>query len=937
MNDSWSLGTGREIPNMNGNREPTRSEADREVEMAFVRHKRGELRHAADVYRRVLAEYPDHSAALHYLGLVAQQAGDSNRAASLLERSIAIDPTDPRAHNHLGQVRVALDDKRGAAVCFERALLINPNHVDSLNNLANVVKMRDLRKAIALYRRVLELHPQAAFAAFNLAKALSEDNAFDEAEDLYMRAIRIDPAYFQARHSLGVLLEQKGRFAAAIEQYLAAQRVNPRHVSSLANLIAIRGYEPDAAAVSRAEDIAQRSAGSPDDRIKLHRGLGKHHDRVGAYARAFEHFAASKALMRQRTTPFRIDKVAAGVDRLIRAFSRESFAMHGSRGSHSARPIFIVGMPRSGTTLTEQILASHPQVFGAGELQEIPKIVKSLRPEYPECVATLDRETLQNLASGYLAAVEALAGADALRVTDKLPLNSMHLGMIAVLFPHAHVVHCRRDPLDVALSSFVELFELEHDYTTDLEDFGHYFLQHERLMEHWRSVLPLSIHEVCYEKLVSDPEASTRELLAHCGLQWASACLEFHHTERTVRTPSRWQVRQPIYQSSIGRWRHYAAHMRPLIALLQKSGHILETAAADSVMSTPSSAAASPAASSGPFRQATSGGVRARPNTVRLGPFATTPDGSGIADSSASPPIIEICGRENRILSLRSPIFIVAAPRSGSTLLFETLAASSQICTVGGEAHWLVEANPELRPGSSGVASNRLTAEHVTPAIRREIIEQLSRRMIDGAGHAAAPEGALTFLEKTPKNALRIPFFRRIFPDARFVFLWRDPRESLGSIMAAWRAGNWQTYRKLPGFAGPWSLLLPPGWESVDGKPLEDIAAFQWQAANSTILMDLAGIPRSHWTVVCYSDLVKAPAMSVQRLCDFAGMSMDADLAARLASPLPLSRYTQTPPNPDKWLMDEAAILRVLPGLRDTWDRLRALDQHPLRWTVSAP
>lgn len=254
-------------------------------------------------------------------------------------------------------------------------------------------------------------------------------------------------------------------------------------------------------------------------------------------------------------------------------FSRAWFERSGPRGSESQQPIFIVGMPRSGTTLTEQILASHPSVFGAGELPDLPRILKGLRPGYPAQVADFDSVRLAAVANEYLDGLRARAPADARRVTDKLPLNFIHLGMIATLFPRAHIIHCRRDPMDVGLSCLIEQFDMDGDYTTCLEDFGDYFLQYERLMAHWRVVLPITMHEQCYEDLVAQPETSARALIESCGLEWDPMCLNFQQLERTVRTPSRWQVRQPIYLHSVGRWRNYAHQMQPLARLLEQSGY----------------------------------------------------------------------------------------------------------------------------------------------------------------------------------------------------------------------------------------------------------------------------------------------------------------------------------------------------------------------------
>jgi hypothetical protein len=294
--------------------------------------------------------------------------------------------------------------------------------------------------------------------------------------------------------------------------------------------------------------------------------------------------------------------------------------------------------------------------------------------------------------------------------------------------------------------------------------------------------------------------------------------------------------------------------------------------------------------------------------------------------AARSPP-----AHRSRTPVLRRPLIIVAAPRSGSTLLFETLAASDRIATLGGEAHWLVEGMPELQPGAIGVDSNRLGAEHCTDSVSEHIVNQILAQLQDNRGRPVPSDTALRFLEKTPKNALRIPFFDRIFPDALFIYLWRDPQENLASIMEAWRSGNWKTYNGLEGFDGPWSLLLPPGWRQQSGKSLQEIAAFQWESANRIILDDLEALPRQRWSVVTYSELVADPTATLRRLCEFSDIAFDASLQERVSGTLPLSRFTQTPPSPDKWRRNEAAIAGVLPGIRGTWRRLQELGYSPKR------
>jgi hypothetical protein len=284
-------------------------------------------------------------------------------------------------------------------------------------------------------------------------------------------------------------------------------------------------------------------------------------------------------------------------------------------------------------------------------------------------------------------------------------------------------------------------------------------------------------------------------------------------------------------------------------------------------------------------------------------------------------------GSNNRPASSRRidrPVFIIAAPRSGSTLLFETLTSSNSVMSIGGEAHMMVEGIPELRVGAPGVRSNRLTAEHLQPGYAEKIEQFILERLQDAQGKTA-PSSNLRFVEKTPKNALRVPFLNAVFKDALFVFLWRDPRENISSIIEAWRSGNWKTYNGLKGFDGPWSLLLPPGWQEMNGRPLEEIAAFQWEATNRIALDDFSELPTGRWLALNYADLIARPRETILSVCEFASISPDQALLDRVSAPLPQSRYTQTPPAPDKWRSNEASIQRVLGKVDTTWQRLRVL------------
>ncbi len=273
------------------------------------------------------------------------------------------------------------------------------------------------------------------------------------------------------------------------------------------------------------------------------------------------------------------------------------------------------------------------------------------------------------------------------------------------------------------------------------------------------------------------------------------------------------------------------------------------------------------------------------------------------------------------------PVIILAAPRSGSTLLFETLAEASGVWTIGGESHQIIEGIRALNPNSGEIDSNRLDASHASPQVVAFMRSRFARFLKDRDGREFFHHrdiSSLRFLEKTPKNALRLPFLEQVFPGALYIYLYRDVRANLSSMMEAWRAGRWVTYPRLPNWQGPpWSLLLPPGWQELNGCPLEQICAFQWEQANRTILDDLQAIPESRWTTVSYQDLLDDSFGTVSRLCDFSGLAMDDHLASRLSKPLPLSRLTQTRPDANKWRKNEAAIESVLGSLQEIEARMQ--------------
>jgi hypothetical protein len=269
-------------------------------------------------------------------------------------------------------------------------------------------------------------------------------------------------------------------------------------------------------------------------------------------------------------------------------------------------------------------------------------------------------------------------------------------------------------------------------------------------------------------------------------------------------------------------------------------------------------------------------------------------------------------------VELQRPVVIVAAPRSGSTFLFETLTLAEGLVTIGGESHAIFEDIPKLRPGVGGLNSNRLTEVHLTPRISARLYRAFHQNLRDRNGQF--PGSGARFLEKTPKNALRIPFLRALFPDAQFIYLYRAPMPNISSIMEAWRSGRFVTYRNLPEWTGNWSLALVPGWEQMRGRSLAEIASFQWQGINRQIMEDLAQMDADRWIAVDYDQLTQDTPAQIRRLCSFVGIEFDSVMARRLSQgALPSSRYTVTAPMREKWRSNEQALLTVAESAENTW------------------
>jgi tetratricopeptide (TPR) repeat protein len=532
----------------------------------------GRLNEAIEAYDQALAVDGGYTQAWCNRGQAQQVLGRFAEALDSYDRALACDAAHPQALNNRGALLRSLGKHNDALRAFDQALSVMPDFVEALNNRAlSLFMMARPEAALPSLDRALALRPSQA-QGWNLrGLVLVALNRPLEALESYERALAVDPDCAEALGNKGLLLVELGQAHAAKQALERAIALSPKMVRAHYNLTLSKRLSLDDPAVRSMQALeAEMPTLSEDDQIHLHFALGKvlaDNDRMNA---AFIHFQAGARLKRRLTT---YDEGATldGVRRRRAAFSQALLRQRRGWGDPSPSPVFILGMPRSGTTLVEQILATHPQVFAAGETDAWMAAVRAeAQPvlQSPEWVAEMSAEQTRRLGERYLSLVgEGRAGA--LRLTNKTPDNFNHIGLIHLALPNARVVHVRRDPIDTCLSCFSKLFGGDLPYTYDLAELGRYYRAYEGLMDHWRKVLPKGVMiDVAYEDLVAKPERQVRRILAHCGLPWEPACLNFHQTQRWIHTASAAQVREPIHQGAIGRWRIDRSLIEPLLTAL---------------------------------------------------------------------------------------------------------------------------------------------------------------------------------------------------------------------------------------------------------------------------------------------------------------------------------------------------------------------------------
>jgi tetratricopeptide (TPR) repeat protein len=448
-------------------------------------------------------------------------------------------------------------------------LILKPEYAEAYSNLGNVLKEQEkLDEALACFQRALILKPDDALIHYNLGNTFKDQGKLDEAVASFQQALALKPDFGEAHHSLGLIFRELGKMDDAIACYRKALSLKPDYAKAYRNLslmVKYTGVDDDIQAMEYL--YSKKKETSDTDRIDLGFALGKIFEDLGNYNRAFAYILEANRLKR-KSYNYAIQDDHDLFKRIRKTFSPDFLASHHNSGFQDKTPIFILGMPRSGTSLVEQILASHPQVFGAGELAVLVNLTnnvctESAAAQFPECVLDLDMDVFARMGADYVAQIREYSN-EAEYITDKMPHNFLYIGLIRTILPAAKVIHCMRDPMDTCFSIFKTEFAGEHKYAYDMVELGQYYNLYRDLISHWEKLLPGFMYTLRYEELVADQQEQTKSLLDFCNLPWDDACLTFHKTKRRVSTASLAQVRQPIYKDSVGLWKRYEKKLEPL-------------------------------------------------------------------------------------------------------------------------------------------------------------------------------------------------------------------------------------------------------------------------------------------------------------------------------------------------------------------------------------
>ncbi len=540
----------------------------------IARFRQEKLEQAAESFIKAIQLNPSYAEALHELGNVRQSQCRYEDAVPYYVQTIKHTPNNHLVFFNLGKAYSSMCKWGHAINAYNKAIVLMPDFEAAYNELSDVRLNRyQYDKVMELLAGALPRFPKSFDLHYKLGVACQESGETDKAYEYYIKCLALEPENANARASLAGIVGLQGDYKKAqelIEPLLSEETENPTAVITFAHFA--HKFQREKEAEERVEKLLKDNDLQDSVRSKVSFALGKLLDSRGEYAAAFSAYNLANSLKGEVFSKEEAKRLFAAIKEV---YSAENIACLPVSRNTSSSPIFILGMPRSGTTLTEQILASHPAVFGAGELHTIQQLIVSMPDRinsdspYPWCMSEINVDLVEDLAALYRKEVDNRSGG-APRVTDKLPSNFINLGFINLLFPSAKIVHCLRDPMDTCLSCYFHNFSGDHSYSYALEDLGFYYNQYLDLMNHWKQVLSIPVMDIRYEELISDQDSISRKLVDFCGLDWDDNCLGFYKTSRTVSTASHDQVRQPIYTRAVGRSEHYMEFLAPLKVSLDR-------------------------------------------------------------------------------------------------------------------------------------------------------------------------------------------------------------------------------------------------------------------------------------------------------------------------------------------------------------------------------
>lgn len=529
---------------------------------------------AVKMYQRVLAIQPGYVESANNLGAVLVEMENPEEGLKTLVEVVKARPNYAEAHCNVGNAFLALENFRKAELAFKTAIGLQADYAEAYEGLARCAQeQRNLTQAEEYVNKALSIRPRAA--TFSLLGGIYSEQSYPEkAAEAYERALVLNPELVTAWLGKGHLLMELGKMREAELCFRRALELDPGNIAPRLSLTQVCKTKEGDENLAALQEAAKGVEAMPATRaISLHFALGKAYEDIKSYDEAFPHFLQGCRLKRQRVE-YNAENNTLIAQNIKKTFTQERIASLAGSGSQSNVPIFVLGMPRSGTTLTETIIASHPDVYGAGELPDLLHLIGQPLGEakvgYPLNVELMAQEDMACMGEQYVRQLQ-MRSPTSKHITDKMPANFLGLGLIHLMLPNAKIIHVRRNPVDTCISAFTRLFNKSQHQSYDLREIGRYYLDYMSIMAHWREVLPAgAFYEIQYEQLVANQEEESRKLIAYCGLEWNNACLDPHKTERNVKTASVTQVRQPVYTSSVERWRVYEKFIEPLLEELRE-------------------------------------------------------------------------------------------------------------------------------------------------------------------------------------------------------------------------------------------------------------------------------------------------------------------------------------------------------------------------------